>query len=164
MTGIDSHSRTAHGDHVEFDPVAFRWAGIEEETYKPAPGLERGMGWKGVTRHTLATPSVVPVECETRYFEFEPGGYSSLEKHRHVHFVIALRGSGRALIGDRMHEISLFDALRVPPLAPHRWLNAGAEPFGFLCTVDGDRDRPRALDDEEWERLRSDPETAPYVF
>jgi quercetin dioxygenase-like cupin family protein len=164
MTGIDPPHAPA--GRLGYDPAAFRWAGIEEQSYKLGAGDERGMGWKGVTRHTLATGSLLPIAFESRYFELEPGGYSSLEKHHHVHFVIALRGSGRALIGDRVHEMSPFDALDVPPLAPHRWLNASSseEPFGFLCTVDGDRDRPRALDDEEWERLRSDPLTAPYVF
>lgn len=147
-----------------FDPAAFRWDGVEEQSYKHGLGDERGMGWKGVSRHTLAAPPALPAGFETRFFELEPGGYSSLEKHRHVHFVIALRGAGRALIGDRVHELSPFDALYVPPMAPHRWLNAGAEPFGFLCTVDGERDQPRAVDDDEWERLRSDPLTAPYVF
>jgi quercetin dioxygenase-like cupin family protein len=98
------------------------------------------------------------------HIDFDPGGYSSLEKHRHVHFVIALRGCGRALIGDRVHKLSPFDAAYVAPLEPHRWVNESAEPFGFLCTVDRDRDRPRRLDDEEWERLRANPVTAPYVF
>jgi quercetin dioxygenase-like cupin family protein len=164
MTSIEPHPETAPREHIAFDPTSFRWEGIEEETYKPARGLDRGMAWKGVTRHTLARPSVVPAGFETRYFELAPGGYSSLEKHEHVHFVVALRGAGRALIGDAVHEIVPFDALYVPPLAPHRWLNAGAEPFGFLCTVAAERDRPRGLDDEEWERLRSNPATASYVF
>jgi quercetin dioxygenase-like cupin family protein len=149
---------------IGFDPTAFRWADVEGQTYKLARGDERGMGWKGVTRHALASPAILPAAFETRYFELEPGGYSSLEKHRHVHFVIVLRGSGLALIGDRVHEIEPFDAVYVPPLAPHRWLNAGQEPFGFLCTVDGERDQPSALDEDEWERLRSDPLTAPHVF
>jgi quercetin dioxygenase-like cupin family protein len=161
MTSIDP---PAPSERIAFDPTAFRWAGIEERGYKPAAGLERGMAWHGITRHTLARAPAVAAGFESRYFELERDGYSSLEKHRHVHFVVALRGAGRALIGDAVHEIAPFDALYVPPLAPHRWLNAGAEPFGFLCTVDGERDRPQALDDEEWERLRSNPETAPYVF
>jgi quercetin dioxygenase-like cupin family protein len=151
-------------DRFPFDPGAFRWEGVPEKAYKLGSRPERGMAWKGVTRHTLAGPPGIPASFETRYFELEPGGYSSLEKHRHVHFVIALRGAGRALIGDRVHEMLPFDALHVPPLEPHRWLNASEEPFGFLCTVDGERDRPVALGDEEWARLRSHPDTAPYVF
>jgi quercetin dioxygenase-like cupin family protein len=163
MTGIDPHPPAAL---LGFNPAAFGWAGIDEQSYKVGAGDERGMGWKGVTRHTLVRAPSLPAAFETRFFELEPGGYSSLEKHRHVHFVIGLRGSGWALVGDQVHEISLFDALYVPPFEPHRWLNASSieEPFGFLCTVDADRDRPRPLDDEEWERLRSNPLTAPYVF
>lgn len=161
MTGTEPHPAALIG----FDPAAFRWAGIAEQGYKGGVGAERGMGWEGVKRHTLAAPSpILPAAFETRYFELEPGGYSSLEKHRHVHVVMVLRGVGRALVGDRVHALAAFDSVRVPPLVPHRWLNAGEEPFGFLCTVDADRDRPRGLDDEEWERLRSDPITAPYVF
>ncbi|HWC86208.1 MAG TPA: cupin domain-containing protein [Solirubrobacteraceae bacterium] len=155
---------TAIDPNLRFDPAAFRWAGVEQETYKDSPGHGHGMGWKGVTRHTLASPGTIPAGFEMRYFELEPGGYSSLEKHEHVHFVVALRGAGRALIGERVHELAPYDALYVPPLMAHRWLNAGPEPFGFLCTVDGKRDRPRPVDDDEWERLGTDPNTAPYVF
>lgn len=147
-----------------FDPSSFRWEGVEQTLYKPSTSDLPGMAWRGVSRHTLARASDIPAAFETRYFELEPGGYSSLEKHRHVHVVIALRGAGRALVGERVHELSPFDLVYVPPLAPHRWLNAGPEPFGFLCTVDGERDAPAALEAEEWERLRADPATAPYAF
>jgi quercetin dioxygenase-like cupin family protein len=161
MTSIDP---AALNSLLGFDPTAFRWEGVETRSYKESPGKERGMDWKGVTRHTLAGPRTIPAAFETRYFEFEPGGYSSLEKHEHVHLVVVLRGTGRALVGDRVHDIGPFDVVYVPPLTPHRWLNAGDEPFGYLCTVDGGRDRPRPVDDQEWERLRADVGTAPYVF
>jgi quercetin dioxygenase-like cupin family protein len=122
------------------------------------------MGWKGITRHTLASPESLPAAFELRYFELEPGGYSSLEQHRHIHFVTAVRGSGRALVGERVIDLAPLDAVYVPSLEPHRWLNEGDQPFGFLCTVDADRDRPQPLDDEQWERLRANLVTAPYVF
>jgi quercetin dioxygenase-like cupin family protein len=122
------------------------------------------MGWRGIRRHTLARPAELPAGFELRYFELEPGGYSSLEKHVHAHLVVALRGAGRALIGDTVVDCAPFDALHVPPLTPHRWLNESSEPFGFLCTVDAERDRPAPLDDEEWEALRANPATAPYAF
>jgi quercetin dioxygenase-like cupin family protein len=120
------------------------------------------MGWRAITRHRLL--SEAPAAFELRYFELAPGGYSSLEKHRHVHFVIALRGAGRALVGDTVHELAPFDALYVPPLTPHRWMAAGDEPFGFLCPVDAERDRPQPLADSEWEALRANPVTAPFAF
>ena len=151
--------------HVPFDWRSFEWERVERRPYKSAKeGTPRGMGFSGVTRHTLARPEELPAAYELRYFEFAEGGYSSLEKHRHSHFVIVLRGVGRALVADRVVECRPLDAVYVPPLAPHRWLNAGDEPFGFLCPVDRDRDRPQPLDDDEWEALRADPSTSPYAF
>ena len=115
------------------------------------------MGWRGVKRFTIASPQTIPAGFELRYFELEPGGYSSLEKHRHVHFVLALRGAGRALVGDEVYELAPLDAIYVAPLTPHRWINASEEPFGFLCPVDGDRDSPIPLDEAEWDSLRRQP-------
>ena len=149
---------------IRFDPQRFRWVGVEPRAYKEPGAQARGMGFQGVARHTLARPQELPAEWELRYFEFDPGGYSSLEKHRHAHFVVVLRGWGRALVGGEVVTCRPFDAVYVPPLAPHRWVNAGEEPFGFLCTVDRERDRPAPLETSEWEALRANPETAPYVF
>jgi mannose-6-phosphate isomerase-like protein (cupin superfamily) len=149
---------------ITFDHATFRWHGVEEWAYKLREGGERGMGWSEITRHTLAKPDEIGAGFELRYFELARDGYSSLEKHRHVHFVVALRGRGRALVGDEVVDLEPFAAVYVPPLAPHRWLNDGEEPFGFLCTVDRERDRPQPLDDHEWEALRANPATARYVF
>jgi quercetin dioxygenase-like cupin family protein len=150
--------------HLTFDPAAFRWAGVEERAYKPPdPSAPRGMDWRDVTRHRLGHPDELGMGFELRYFELGPGGYSSLEKHAHVHLVVAVRGAGRALVGDRVVDLAPLDALYVPALTPHRWANEGADPFGFLCTVDADRDRPVPLDDDEWDALRADPVTAPYA-
>ena len=149
---------------IAFDPSGFRWRGVEEKAYKSAVGDKRGLGWRGVTRWTLSSAASTPSGFELRYFELEPDGYSSLEKHRHVHFVVALRGRGRAVVGDAVFELEPFAAIYVAPLTPHRWLNAGDEPFGFLCTVDAERDRPQPLDDDEWQSLLANPATAPYVY
>lgn len=141
-----------------FDPAAFRWEGIEARAYKDEEGTARGMGWRGISRHTLARHGF-----EVRYFELAPGGFSSLEKHAHVHVVFAARGHGRALIGDRVVDLRPLDLVETVPFEPHRWVNAGAEPFGFLCTVDGERDEPQPLDDAEWAALLADPLTAPFA-
>jgi quercetin dioxygenase-like cupin family protein len=153
---------------IAFDPASFRWSGVAPTAYKQRgtdEGAERrGMNFAGVSRHTLARPEELPAAWELRYFEFEPGGYSSLEKHRHVHYVVVLRGTGRALVGGQVVTCRPFDAIYVPPFAPHRWMNAGDEPFGFLCTVDRDRDRPQPLEDGEWEAIRAKPATSPFLF
>lgn len=152
------------GLKVAFDPGRFRWQGVEPRAYKFSLGDARGLGWRGVLRFTLAGPPDLPAGFELRYFELEPGGYSSLEKHRHVHLVVAVRGRGKALVGRRVVELRPLDVLYVPPETPHRWINEGDEPFGFLCPVDADRDPPRPVSDAEWAALRNDPVTAPYVF
>jgi quercetin dioxygenase-like cupin family protein len=149
---------------IGFDPAAFRWEQVPERSYKLGGNRDRGMGWRGVTRYTLARGEELPAEFEVRYFELEPGGYSSLERHRHTHLVIAMRGVGRALIGNRVLGWKPFDCVQVPPMTPHRWLNEGAEPFGFLCVVDADRDGPAPVGDREWDALLANPATAPYVF
>ena len=138
--------------HAAFDPAAFRWEGVTPRPYKDDPGAARGMGWRGVARHTLVRGSF-----EVRYFEIAPGGFSSLEKHAHAHAVFAVRGRGRALVGDEVFELTPLDLVESGPWVPHRWVNAGDEPFGFLCTVDGERDRPQPLDDAEWEALLANP-------
>jgi quercetin dioxygenase-like cupin family protein len=150
--------------HLAFDPDAFRWDGVEEREYKQSEGKARGMGWRGLTRHTLVPGGSVAAGFEQRYFELAPGGYSSLEKHGHAHVVVTLRGQGRVLVGDRVVETGPLEVLEVPPWAAHRWVNAGEEPWGFLCTVDADRDRPQPLGDAEWEALKADPATAPFAF
>ncbi len=124
---------------IRFDGERFRWEGIEPRAYKEGEG-----DFSGIARHTLLRSD--EASFELRYFELEPGGYSSLEKHQHIHFVIALRGAGKALVGGRIVELKPFDALYVPPLTVHRFMNEGEEPFGFLCPVDAQRDRPQPVE------------------
>src|SRR5690242_1232604 len=120
-----------------FDPSAFRWEGIEARTYKDEPGSARGMAWQGISRHTLVRGAF-----EVRYFELAPGGFSSLERHEHVHAVVCVRGRGRALLGSEVVDLSPFDLAETAAWEPHRWTAPFEEPFGFLCTVEGERDEP----------------------
>jgi quercetin dioxygenase-like cupin family protein len=141
-----------------FDPAAFRWEGLAPRAYKDEPGTAHGMAWRGIARTTLRRGVF-----EVRYFELAPGGFSSLEKHAHEHVVFAVRGAGRALVGSEVVELHPLDLVETGPFVPHRWTNPGDEPFGFLCTVTGERDRPQPLSDDEWDALRADPRTAPFV-
>ena len=159
----DANVRLTVARHLRFDAREFRWVGIDPTDYKPGGGAERGMGWNGITRHALGDPAGPSSAFALRYFELAPGGYSSFEKHRHVHLIVALRGRGRGVFPDAVIDLEPFDALYVAPLEPHRWVNDGEEPFGFLCPVDAARDRPAPLGDAEWEALRANPVTAPYA-
>jgi quercetin dioxygenase-like cupin family protein len=133
-----------------FDPETFRWEGADQREYLDT-----------VTRHVLAGSD--SAAFEVRYFEVAPGARTNLEKHEHVHVVMALRGRGRALVGSEVVDMAPFDVVQTPPLAPHRWINAGEEPFGFLCTVDAERDRPQPLSAAELAALAADPRTAPFL-
>ncbi|MCX7993430.1 MAG: cupin domain-containing protein [Fimbriimonadales bacterium] len=150
--------------HIPFDKTRFAWEGILPLEYKEHRGDAPGLGWRGVTRYSLGRPPFIDAKFALRYFEIAPDGYSSLEKHAHIHLVIVIRGRGRALVGERVFELQPFDIVYVPPNTPHRWVNPYGEPFGFLCPADAERDKPQPVSESEWQALRTNPETAPYVF
>jgi oxalate decarboxylase/phosphoglucose isomerase-like protein (cupin superfamily) len=80
-----------------------------------------------------------------------------LEKHRYVHAVVVLCGQGKVIVGHEVFDVAPFDLVYVPSLLPHQFVNTGSEPFGFLCPVDADRDRPQGLSEAEFADLLSDP-------
>ncbi len=143
--------------HRKFDPGTFTWDGITPQVYKHGDQGRAGLGWHAVTRQTLAGGGTLAFQL--RYFELGPSGFSSLEKHRHAHTIIVLRGKGTVLAGREIFAVEPFDLVVIPPAAPHQFVNAGIDPFGFLCPVDADRDPPQVLDDEELRSLRQDPRT-----
>ena len=73
---------------------AFDWKDVPLEAYK-ATAAE----YKGITRRELAGKRGETTKFHVRYFEIEPGGYSTLEKHEHEHVVLPMRGSGEAQAG-----------------------------------------------------------------
>ena len=77
-----------------------------------------------------------------RHFEVAPGGFTSLEKHLHTHIVIGARGTGLLTMGNRRIVVEPMDVVYLQPLEVHQLRNETREPFGFLCIVDHERDRP----------------------
>lgn len=124
--------------------AGFRWEGVAPKAYKEERDL-----FKDVTRQTLLgeTPGEEGLSFVTRYFEVQPGGYSTLERHEHRHAVIVLRGRGTVRLGDESHDIAPYDAVYVAPGTVHQFRATGDEPLGFLCIVDRVRDRPVAVAD-----------------
>lgn len=116
----------------------FEWAGRPSSPYKDAGDL----AFKGVRRVELVGKHGERTNADLRYFEVEPGGYSSREKHLHTHIIIAARGRGVLELGGRRLELGPMDVAYVEPLEVHQLRNEGAEPFGFFCVVDHSRDRP----------------------
>ncbi|HLB25416.1 MAG TPA: cupin domain-containing protein [Nitrospirota bacterium] len=137
----------------KFDP-SYTWSLTEKEAYKAEPG-----GWCGIDRNVLIGGKGEGTKFHLRYFEINPGGNSSLEKHGHEHVVICVRGRGRAVVEDKMHDLESLDVLYIAPDAPHQLLNPHDEPFGFLCIVDAERDKPRELSKDELKKLDESSET-----
>ncbi len=127
---------------MRFQPD-FRWDGVPVTEYK-----ETAKHHCGVSRATLVGPGGGETTAfHVRYFEVEPGGYTTLEKHVHEHVVLVLRGRGQVRLGSVLHELSFGDAVYVAPNEVHQLRNPSTEPFGFLCLVDARRDRPVQVTD-----------------
>lgn len=116
------------------------FTGIRTERYKAEDGT-----WAGVLRRTIIGAMSESTKFHVRYFEIEPGGCTSFEEHTHEHVVVALRGRGRCKVRRRVYELGPHDIVYIPPDAPHQLMNPTRQPFGFLCIVDAERDRPRPV-------------------
>lgn len=115
----------------------FHWDGVEVLRYKQ----DGAAPFRDVTRQVLFEDAGLPVQL--RYFEVAPGGYTTLERHEHVHAVMVIRGHGRCLVGDRAYDIAEKDLVSVPPMTWHQFHAAADAPLGFLCLVASERDRPQ---------------------
>jgi|SRR5437016_2169780 len=122
---------------------AFHWEGVEVRKYKD----EGAAPFKDVTRQVLFESEGLPAQL--RYFEVAPGGWTTLERHEHVHAVMVIRGQGKALVGDAAYPINVHDLVSVPPMTWHQFHAGTEEPLGFLCLVAAERDRPQLPADHE---------------
>lgn len=127
--------------------AGFRWPGVDVLQYKD----EGSAPFRDVSRQVLFGDPSFPAQL--RYFEVAPGGWTTLERHEHVHSVMVIRGRGRCIVGDKAHDIGMHDLVSVPPLTWHQFRAAPDEPLGFLCMVTTERDRPQLPTAEELERL-----------
>jgi quercetin dioxygenase-like cupin family protein len=136
---------------------AYRWAAVELTRYKE----EGDALFRDVTRQTLFRRA--DMNGELRYFEVAPRGHSTLERHRHAHAVIVLRGAGDVLVGETVFPLRALDLVTVPPSTWHQFRATSESPLGFLCMVDAERDKPQTPDAGELDRLRSNPATAAFL-
>jgi mannose-6-phosphate isomerase-like protein (cupin superfamily) len=120
----------------------FQWRGVPVTAYKSDDGTHHG-----VTRSTLLgeAPGQDALAFETRYFEVEPGGWTSFERHHHPHAVVVLRGKGTLVLGDDEDRIRCHDVVYVPPDTPHQFRADRGSRLGFICVVDRERDKPVSL-------------------
>jgi quercetin dioxygenase-like cupin family protein len=138
---LTAPGQTVQGSRVlRFGP-GFRWEGVAVADYKdPADH------WCGIARMCLVGENGESTGFQLRYFEIAPGGFSSFERHAHEHAVVVLRGHGEVQLGEASQRIGFGDIVYVAPHEPHQFRNPSTdEPFGFLCVVDTERDRPTLL-------------------
>ncbi len=137
--------------------VAFRWADTPVLAYKQNGDAP----FKDVTRQVLF--EAPELGCQLRYFEVEPGGHTTLERHEHVHAVMVIRGQGRCLVGTAVFALSLHDLITVPPHTWHQFRAPEDGVLGFLCMVNSERDRPVLPDAAALAELRAHAEVAAFI-
>lgn len=120
----------------------YQWTDRPSSEYKSASQPADGGAFKGVRRVELVGKFDERASSDLRYFEVSPGGFSSHERHVHTHIIIAARGQGTLVYGNRRQVLTVNDVAYVAPLEAHQLRNEGSEPFGFYCIVDHGRDRP----------------------
>jgi quercetin dioxygenase-like cupin family protein len=129
---MKNRSKIIHQQH-------FHWQNLERKVYKTD-----SPHFKGVIRYSLLGEAEDEWELnmQTRYFEVESGGYTSLEYHRHPHSVVIIRGSGSVILGDEVHPLHCFDVVYISPETLHQFHADQGETLGFICVVDRYRDKP----------------------
>lgn len=147
--------------HLRFDD--FNWDEIPVIDYKKAnEGTKSKVTFHNITRQNIITKED-DVDFEVRLFECGPEGFSTLEKHRHVHIVMIARGSGKVIIGENIYDARPFDYFIIPAWQPHQLINTGKGPFSFFCTVNAKRDAFKLLSKEEIELLRKNKEIDRWI-
>ncbi len=124
----------------------FTWPGIKRKEYKT-----EGSGFKGIVRYVILgeQEDEQALNMQTRYFEIEQGGYSSLERHQHPHTVVIAKGAGSLILGNEYRNLNFMDTVYIAPGLVHQFHADRGSSFGFLCVVDRDRDRPEIPENEE---------------
>lgn len=135
----------------------YKWEDVEVLAYK-----ETGTNFKNITRQVLFD-GLGDLPCQLRYFEVQSGGYSTLERHEHVHLVMILRGSGRVLLRDGIHAIKEQDVITVPPQTWHQFKADGDTPLGFLCLVHVERDKVQLPTAEDLAQLKQDSKIEAFI-
>jgi len=134
-----------------------RWENVALLPYKE----DASALFKAISRQVLFSDP--ELAGELRYFEVAPGGYSTLERHAHMHAVLVLRGNGHCLVGREVKRIAPYDLVTVPPWSWHQFRATAEEPLGFLCLVNAERDKPVVPSEQDVADLRADARIAAFL-
>ena len=153
MKTMDSEQTAQKRDFHE----GFRWDGVAHMPYKQ----DGSAPFKDISRQVLFQEP--DMGCELRYFEMDAGGYSTLERHEHMHAVMILRGHGHCLLGDAVRAMKPFDLVTIPAWTWHQFRASRGEPMGFLCMVNQVRDKPQLPTADQRAALAADPRIAAFL-
>ncbi|MGF1670011.1 MAG: cupin domain-containing protein [Balneolaceae bacterium] len=122
------------------------WDSVERKDYKT-----NTTNFKDIHRYSLLGETEKDLNFQTRYFEIQPGGYSSLEKHRHPHSVIIIKGKGSVILDNKVADLNKHDVVYISPDTIHQFHADKGDHLGFICIVDRYRDKPVIPEDSEIE-------------
>jgi mannose-6-phosphate isomerase-like protein (cupin superfamily) len=150
MTIEDHHERR----RLHRSARSHSWLPLERRWSPPLQG-RRISSVHAITRQNLFKSD--NLACELRYFEVAPNGFSTLERHQHMHAVLILRGHGRCLLDDQVYDLAPHDLVTIPPWTWQQFRATAGEPLGFLCMVNANWDRPQLPSDEDLHRIKAHP-------
>lgn len=135
----------------------FRWDGVAHMPYKQ----DGSAPFKDISRQVLFEEP--ELRCQLRYFEMDPGGYSTLERHEHAHAVIILRGHGHCMVGGEVRAVAPHDLVNIPAWTWHQFRATQGQPFGFLCMVNQLRDKPQLPTEEDLAAMKAVPAVRAFL-
>jgi quercetin dioxygenase-like cupin family protein len=90
---------------------------------------------RGVEKRILIGPKQGAPHFVMRHFTIAPRGHSPEHAHPWEHEVYVLAGRGRVRYDDAATDVRPGDFVFVAPMDKHQFVNAGDEPFEFICVV-----------------------------
>jgi len=141
----------------ERDDVPFKWRDVEVRDGND----DAGQTSKDLSRQVLFDNE--HQDCQVRFFNVEPGGYTTLERHKHAHSVIVLRGRGQCLAGCEVFDLQPHDLIEILPWDWHQFRAAPDDHLGYVCIVEKNRDRPQLPTAKDIEVLARHPGVAAFL-
>lgn len=92
-------------------------------------------GAEGVTKRVLISGADGAPNFIMRQFAIEPGGNTPYHTHDWEHEVYVLSGKGQVRQSDGVRDLSAGSVVLVLPKEEHGFINSGAEPLVFLCSI-----------------------------
>lgn len=129
----------------------YTWKGVEKHIYKENPEVFRAVTKQVLFEHKGDLP------VQFRYFEVDRDGFSSLEKHEHMHMVVIFRGKGHVLLNQQVSGISEGDLIIIRPWEWHQFRADEGEKLGFFCLVNAQRDFPVYPTKDDLRKMHENP-------